>query len=111
MSFSIKFPIVRVRPGYSRRILRVIDTTGLTGARACAARSLNGAIRYRDERQPSYLSVEEAAMARRIALLGMRADALWARVFAGQIANDDPRIDQAMTERTGLVRQYCNFPR
>lgn len=108
MSITIKFAMVRVRTGYRKgpRYRRVVDCTALSGARYCAAKMINGAILYRDQSPAKFCDEEGAVLFRRIARLGMRNDALWARVFAGQIDQHDPRIDQVMQARRELVNRF-----
>lgn len=110
MAYSIRFPKVKERyKGDRRRVRHTVDNAGLHGARFCACNMVRGALLYRDEAASltttkfSYLSAERIAVRQRIARLGMRLDALWARVFAGHIDQSDPRIDAAMTERSRLV--------
>lgn len=100
MPYSIKFPMTRERTGYRRgpRFRRVVDKTGLHGARFCAASMINSAMLYRDampHRRPEFNKVER---------LHMRVSALWARVFAGQLDQNDPRIDAASREASAIVR-------
>lgn len=106
---TIRFPLTRERTGRRTgpRYRRVIDRTGLFGSAACAARSIDMAMRYRDEQQPAHLSDEQRQFRTRIARLGMRVMALWARVFAGQIDQHDPRLDEAINARERAVREYC----
>lgn len=106
---SIRFPMTRERTGrrYGPRYRRVVDVTGLIGSAACAARSINMAMRYRDEHQQTQRPLDQLMLANRIARLGMRVMAIWARVFAGQIDQHDPRLDAANNERTRLVQLYC----
>ena len=110
MSYSIRFSFTRERTGYRRgpRFRRIVDCSNLDGAQACAARMINSAMLYRDGRQPEFVAEKKAALGCRIARLGMRGSALWARVFAGQISQNDPRIDACTSERTRLVAEYCS---
>lgn len=105
---TIRFPLTRERTGRRTgpRYRRVIDAAGLYGSAACAARSINMAMRYRDERPASYHTAESRQIAVRIARLGMRVMALWARVFAGQIDQHDSRLDEANNARERAVREY-----
>jgi|GEM_PF-3617093 len=97
---SIRFPRVKERTGYRRgpRYRLAIDSTGLHGARLCAARMVNSALLHRDAapraHRPEFAKVDR---------LGMRLSALWARVFAGQIDQHDPRLDATQAERHALV--------
>jgi hypothetical protein len=100
MPYSIKFPMTRERTGYRRgpRFRRVVDKTGLDGARFCAASMINSAMLYRDavpHLRPEFNQVDR---------LHMRVSALWARVFAGQIDQHDPRIDAASKQASALVQ-------
>lgn len=101
--YSIRFPLKKERCSYDRRRWRrVVDKSGLDGARFCAAGMVNGALLYRAEANGA-----ATALRQKIARLGMRADALWARVFAGQIDQHDARLDAASQERGRLVDQLC----
>ncbi|MBA4136745.1 MAG: hypothetical protein C0518_05460 [Opitutus sp.] len=97
--YSIRFPMTKERTGYRRgpRFRRVVDSTGLGGAPFCAARMINSAMLYRDAAPHARAELNKADR------LGMRVSALWARVFAGQIENDDPRIEAAQRERHELI--------
>lgn len=104
MSFHLRFPFDAERhPRRARAPRRTIQCSGLKGAQLYAARMINSAIQYRDQLLPIGAP---AVLHRRIARLGMRANALRARAFAGQLAPDDPRIEAAITERERLVREY-----
>lgn len=109
MSYSIRFPFTRERTGYRRgpRFRRVVDCSALSGARFCAAKMINCAILYRDAPPAPFLTASRTALNIRICRLGMRCDALWARVFAGQIDQHDPRIDAAYKERHALAQELC----
>lgn len=106
---SIRFPMIRERTGRRTgpRYRRVVDCSGLSGAAFCAAKSINLALMYRSNQQPVCLPPERRQIAERIARLGMRVMALWARVFVGQVDQHDPRLVSAETERVSLVRAYC----
>lgn len=96
---------VRVPHAKPARYWQQIDTDRLTGAAKCIAGMLNCALRDRDEQPRSTAPAAERALRRRIARLGMRAHALWARVFAGQIEAGDPRIAAALDERHQLIHR------
>jgi hypothetical protein len=100
----IRYPMTRERTGRRTgpRYRRVVDVSGLHGAAACSARSINMAMRYRDQAR-----AERSPASAEIARLGMRVMALWARTFAGQIDQHDPRLDAANDERTRLIQAYC----
>ena len=108
---SIRFPMSRVRVPHAKpaRYWQQIDTDRLTGAAKCIAGMLNCALRDRDEQPRSTAPAAERALRRRIARLGMRAHALWARVFAGQLDAGDPRIAAALDERHQLIRQLAGW--
>ena len=100
--YSIRFPLVKepTRARTGPRFHRVPDKKGLDGALACAAGMVSIAVSYRDglhlhAGNPESLRVER---------LGMRTAALWARVFAGHIKSDDPRLVSATTEKRRLVQ-------
>lgn len=107
---TIRFPMTRERTGRRTgpRFRRVVDCAGLNGAKLCAAKMLNLAMMYRDEVPASWVPADHRPLQLRIARLGMRVQALWARVFAGQIDQHDPRLDVANDERSRLVREYCS---
>ena len=109
---TLRFPLRRVRVPYARpvRYWQQIDTDRLTGAEKCIAGMLNCSLRKRDEQPRSITPAAERALRRRIDRLGMRAHALWARVFAGQLAASDPRIAAAMDERHQLINQLLRWP-
>lgn len=98
---SIRFPMTRERTGRRTgpRYRRVVDRTGIFGAAFCAATSIKLSMSER----------EHAKEGRQVQIyrLGMRIHALWARVFAGQIDQQDPRLEAAMAERTALIRSFC----
>lgn len=102
--YSIRFPLVIVKTRIGRHIYRALeaDKTGLHGARLCAAGMITSAIHYRDR---AAIIISQAELSDRIAKLGMRHSALWARVFAGQISGDDPRLDSVMEERRRLMKE------
>jgi hypothetical protein len=85
------------------RFRLVVDKTGLWGARACAAGMVNSAISYRRSAEgvtdPRHRAFYRASM---------RTMALWARIFAGHIEQDDARIAEAQAESTRRCREYCN---
>jgi hypothetical protein len=89
---NIRFKFVRIRNRKHRgpRILYSIDTTKMQPAQECIARMVLMAM---SERDGCYIARGKAAR------LGMRISALWARVFAGHIKCDDPRLEAAMEER------------
>lgn len=101
--YSIRFPLVVEKTRCGRRILRrkVVDKTGLHGARACAAGMVTVAMSYRD--QAPYRFAPE--LTRRLARLQMRQAALWARLFAGQICDADPRLGAVEAQIRPLVQQ------
>ncbi len=109
---SIRLPLRRVRVPHAKpaRYWQQIDTDRLTGAAKCIAGMLNCALRDRDEQPRSTAPAAERALRRRIARLGMRAHALWARVFAGQLDAGDPRIAAALDERHQLINQLLRWP-
>jgi hypothetical protein len=104
--YSIRFSFTREKTGLRRgpRFHRVVNSAGLDGARFCAAKMLNGAIRYRE----ASARHRENDLVARINRLSMRLDALWARVFAGQIDQHDARLDAVSNERSALMNQCCN---
>lgn len=97
---SIRFPLVNERTGARRgpRYRRMPDKIGLHGAALCAASMIRAAVVMRDgaAREPgsSY-----GAYCR----VSMRQKALWARVFAGQIRDDDARLAEAAEQSARLV--------
>lgn len=106
---NIRFSFTRERTGRRTgpRFRRVVDCSGLHGAALCSAKMVSLAMMYRDQVQATWEQPERRELAVRIARLGMRVQALWARVFAGQIDQHDPRLDAASDERVELVRLYC----
>lgn len=110
--YSIRFPLVKERTGNKRgpRFRLVPDKSGLFGARACAAGMVAAAIHRRDSARKH---VQEAA---RFAEMGdlrkarierlsaererntMRRHALWARVWAGHIEDNDARLQKLSQE-------------
>lgn len=102
---NLRFPMIRERTGRRTgpRYRRVVDCSGLTGSAACAARSLSMAMRYRDQAR-----AEVTPSAAKIARMGMRVMALWARVFVQQISQHDARLDEASNARERAVREYCH---
>jgi hypothetical protein len=105
--FSIRFPLVIERSRVGRRVFRrlVADKTGLRGAQYCAAGMITCALGHRDTRHSQFPDLVETY--RKIARLGMRESALWARVFARQIDQHDPRLDAVAAERRRLVQEFC----
>jgi hypothetical protein len=103
--YSIRFPLVIERTRYGRRTVKRLkaDNTGLHGARACAANMISLALLDRDSR-PACAGTALAPLFCRIARLGMRQSALWARLFAGQIRDTDPRLAAVAAERHALVK-------
>ncbi len=93
---TIKFPLRRA--DRSRRSPRVPDKTGLHGAAACAAGMITCAVVKREA-----AGRERSPLLRRLDRAGMRHAALMARLFAGQIADADPRLDAAEAERRSLL--------
>ena len=111
---SLRFPLIRQRTGLRMgpRYRRVVDTSSLYGAARCVASMLNAAMRSRDEspmvaRFAPADAIRRQQLHLRAARLSMRLSALWARVFAGQIRDDDPRLADAMAARSALVREIC----
>lgn len=109
MSLSLHYPMIREATGNRRgpRFRRVPDRSGLRGAALCVAGMVTCAIRKRDlARQPLWAS-EVAVVSARVDRVVMRSHALWARVFAGQIRNDDPRLIEAEALSKRLVAELC----
>lgn len=108
--FSIRFPLIVERSRSGRRVFRrlVADKTGLRGAKYCAAGMITCALSHRDTRHSQFPALVETH--RKIARLGMRESALWARVFARQIDQHDPRLAAASAQRHALVIAFCNRP-
>lgn len=102
--YSIRFPMVRERTGYRRgpRFRRVPDPSSLSGARGCACRMVRVAMMDRDSAaratDPEHARWHRATM---------RANALWARLFAGQIAEDDPRMEAARAACAEFRRRFA----
>lgn len=99
--YSISFPIVKERiPWDRRRFRKTVSQDGLFGARACAARMVSSAMRERDSamKGDSWSTMHRHRM---------RSYALWARVFAGQLDQHDPRIDRAVGAASAIVRERC----
>lgn len=101
--YSIRFPLTKEKTNYRRghgpRYRLTVDRTGLRGARACIAGMIASALLYRD----GIAARTSNTMLQRAERLGMRHAALWARVFAGQIRDDDARLDAVSAERTRLI--------
>jgi hypothetical protein len=108
--YSIRFPLITERTRVGRKVFKrlKVDQTGLHGARFCAAGMVSSALLYRDA-APSQFP-ERAALYLRINRLGMRQSALWARLFAGQIKDNDPRLAAVDAERGELVRLLQRDP-
>jgi hypothetical protein len=102
MSYSIHFALRRDRK--AKAMMPVID--GLDGARACAARMVAMAIGSRVQAQRA---AERMALANergdlrqekserykvRYNRRQMRQSALWVRIFAGQVSEKDPRLEE-----------------
>lgn len=111
---SLRFPLIRQRTGLRMgpRYRRVVDTSSLYGAARCVASMLNAAMRSRDEvplvpRFAPASEIRRQQLHRRVARMSMRLSALWARVFAGQLRDDDPRLTATMAARSALVREIC----
>jgi len=105
--YGIKFPLVKERTKFRRgpRFRLVVDKTGLWGARACAAGMVNSAMSYRDSALRQARDGSAAADRHRISRLHMRTMALWARIFAGQIDQADPRVEAASQEASAICRR------
>lgn len=108
--YSIRFPIIKQRTRVGRRVVvrLVADQTDLWGARFCAAGMVSSAMLYRDtapsifpERRARYLWLNR---------LQMRQSALWARLFAGQINEADPRLAEVTAEIDALAKQLFRDP-
>ena len=102
---SLRFPMTRERTGNRRgpRFRRIPDKTGLSGAAACTAGMIIAAIHRRE----SLHSRSPEPTLRRFARLQMRGHALWARIFAGQVSQDDPRVERVRNEIAALVTDFC----
>ena len=102
--YSIRFPMAREKTGLRRgpRFRRVPDRAGLFGARSLAASMVGSAMLHREragrEADQRLVRWQRATM---------RLKALWARVWAGQIDQHDPRIDAAANEAHRQVAEYC----
>lgn len=111
MSLSIRFPMVREKTGYRRgaRYRLTPDTKQLNGAAGCAARMIACAMRSRDSalRDAKEARTGTAVTSIQIDRAAMRTHALWARVFARQITQDDARVSAAEKRHTALVREFC----
>lgn len=101
---SIRFPLVKVPTGSRTgpRYHRRPDKTGLHGAAACAANLVTLAMSHRDDRPLRY---DDPVEHRRRHRMQMRHAALWARVFAGQIDQHDPRIDESQARISALLNK------
>jgi hypothetical protein len=108
---SIKFPMTKEATGNRRgpRFRRVPDKARLSGAASCAAGMVAIAIRKRDLAAtiPGYRDQARLDLSRQIDRACMRTSALWARVFAGQIDQHDPRLAAAQAHHSALVQTYC----
>ena len=108
---SIKFPMTKEATGNRRgpRFRRVPDKARLSGAASCAAGMVAMAIRKRDlaATTPGCSDRVRLDLSRQIDRACMRTSALWARVFAGQIDQHDPRLDAAQARHSALVGAYC----
>ena len=104
-TISIKFPMRKERTGRRTgpRFRLVPDKAGLHGAAFCAAGMVGLALSHR-ERRP-YSSASDTPRFHRIERLQMRLAALWARVFAGQIDQHDPRLDAAQGQISALIHE------
>ena len=102
--YSIRFPLIKERIKHARRGEKrfrfVPDKSKLSGARSCAAGCISSAILYRG----SWMSQSTSDTIRRMNRLGMRAMALWARVFASQIDANDNRLKEVEGERIRLAQ-------
>lgn len=107
---SIRFPLVKEKTGYRKgpRFRRVPDKAGLHGAASCVVSMLHSSIIHRDSAARPWVTLK-VDQYRQIERAGMRLAALWARVFAGQIDQHDPRIDAASAEHSRLVAIYCGY--
>lgn len=111
---SLRYPLIRQRTGLRMgpRYRLAVDASKLHGAARCTANMLNASMRSRDEyavasRAPLFVASRRQQLHLRVARLSMRLSALWARVFAGQIRDDDARLTAAMAARSALVREIC----
>lgn len=109
-TYGIRFPLVKVaiepRPRTGPRTEIVPDKTGLHGARACIAGMVTAAIHRRavaekalraaarHEQFSDYRAANIARIEARNAREQMRSHALWARVFAQHINDNDPRLEE-----------------
>jgi hypothetical protein len=100
---------IRFDWSYSRRARRwEVVTDGLYGARACAARMISVADSYRASSQrPLGADSPVTRCIARMNRLQMRTSALWARIFAGHIGNDDARLREAEA-RLDALREELN---
>ena len=89
------------------RFRRVPDKAALSGAARCAAGMVACAILKREAALGSESWHKDPTLARAIDRAAMRSHALWARLFAGQLADTDPRLAEAQARHTDLVRAYC----
>lgn len=112
-ALSIRFPLRKVaispRPVRGPRTEIIPDDTGLWGRAKCAAGMITAAIhrRQRAERDARFGGpVLREMQAVRFARLQMRSHALWARVFARQISDADPRLSQLKREVDALVASW-----
>jgi hypothetical protein len=106
---SIRFPMTKEKTGNRRgpRFRRVPDKSALNGAARCAAGMVACAILKRDSSLRIDAWHKDPSAAQVIDRAAMRSHALWARLFAGQIADNDPRLAAAQARHTELVRAYC----
>lgn len=108
---SIRFPMVKEKTGNRRgpRFRRVPDESKLHGAARCAAGMIHCAIRKRElARAPLWCGGNDTARAsQRIDRASMRLHSLWARLFARQITQDDPRLALAQAHFKALVDEFC----
>ena len=108
---SIRFAMIKEPTGNRRgpRFRRVPDKSRLHGAASCAAGMIAIAIRRRDLALtvPEYREPAYRVLDRQINRAVMRTSALWARVFAGQIDQHAPRLDESQNRHTALVREIC----
>lgn len=89
---TIKFRPVRERRG--RCWVRTVSADQPTAAGRCAANMIRCAIATRES------TLWGGHPAQRLI---MRKDALWARVFAGQVDQHDPRLDEVSSRIHSLV--------
>lgn len=104
---SLRAPLVREKTGWrtGQRYHLVPKVDGASGAHKCALHAVAAAIHRRD-----FARRMESPAEKRFHRATMRVLALWARIFAGHINQNDTRLEEAREHAANAAQATWGAP-